>query len=258
LKARIRTTRVPQASSVLTSLLDYDATLRQVARLPIPRLADWSVVYVPHDGDARVGRMVIAHSRATARRQLQTLWQREPLELPRRHPLADCLRTRSPVAFSDCPPDALLSFTWRPADAQVLQTVGMRSLIAVPLIAHGVLLGGMMLVGARVSRRPYADDELQPVIDLAGGYAQAIYNAQLFWEASLAIQVRDELIDAASRGLLELVQGIRRRSALLEQARQVADPAARRRRTNRAAFEIDLILARMQRLLADLQAISES
>jgi GAF domain-containing protein len=258
LNDRTRAARVPHASGILTSSLDYDATLRQVARLPIPGLADWSVVYVPHDGDARVGRMVVAHSRATAQRKLQTLWQREPLELPRQHPLADCLRTRSPLAFSDCPPDALLNFTWRAADAEVLQTVGMRSLMAVPLIAHGVLLGGMMLVGARVNRRPYADHELQPVVELAGGYAHAIYNAQLFWEASLAIQVRDELMDTASRGLLELVQGIRRRSALLAEARQMADPAARRRRTNRAVFEIDLILARMQRLIVELRTAASS
>jgi GAF domain-containing protein len=243
-------------SRALSSSLDYDATLRQVASLPIPRLADWSMVYVPHDGDVRVARLVVAHSRTTAQRRLQALWEREPLELPKHHPLADCLRTRAPVALPICTPSMLENLTWQPSDAQVLMGVGTRSIMAVPLVAHGMLLGGIMLVGSRPTRRPYADSEIDPVVELASSYAQAIYNAQLFWEASLAIQVRDELIGAASLGLLELLSGIRRRAAMLEQAHFAADPATARRRANRSAFEIDLLLARMQRLIGDLRAIS--
>jgi GAF domain-containing protein len=256
LNARTRAPRAPEASRILTSSLDYDSTLREVARLPIPRLADWSVVYVPHDGDARVGRLVVAHSRVSAQQRLQTIWKRQPLDLPRNHPLANCLRTREPVALPDCTADILETLTWRPSDADVLRAVGTRSIVAVPLVAHGVLLGGMMVVNGRSSRRAFTEAQLEPVLNLAGGSAQAIYNAQLFWEASLALQVRDQLISAASQGLLELLGGIRRRTAVLEQDTLLADDPARRRRANRAAFEIDLLLARMQRLVADLRAIS--
>jgi GAF domain-containing protein len=248
--------RLADASRIVASSLDYDETLRMVARLPIPRLADWSMLYIPHDGDALVGRLVVAHPRAMAQRQLDRIWRREPLELPNRHPLADCLRKRSPLALSDCS-GMLESFIWSATDADILQRVGLRSIIAVPLVAHGVLLGGIMLVGARSSRRPYTDEDLERVVELAAGYAQAIYNAQLFWEASLAILVRDELINAVTQALLELVTAIRIRSATLERASLVADPRVARRRVARAAFEIERVVGQMRRLIVDLRAISE-
>lgn len=248
--------RLADASRILTSSLDYDQTLRLVARLPIPRLADWSMLYVPHDGDTLVGRLVVAHLRATTQRQLDRIWRRESLELPNRHPLADCLRTRSPLVVADCS-RILNSLTWSATDAIILQRVGVRSIIAVPLVARGVLLGSMMLVGARSKRPPYGDEALEPVVELAAGYAQAIYNAQLLWEASLAIRVQDELTNAATEALLELVAAIVTRFAVLEQASLVADPLVARQQAERTAFEIELLVAQMQRVIVDLRASSE-
>ena len=58
--ARLWLTQLAQVSS-LTNSLDYDSTLRQIVRLPIPTLADWCMVYVPDDGGPLPARMAVAN-----------------------------------------------------------------------------------------------------------------------------------------------------------------------------------------------------
>src|SRR5438477_1579066 len=49
-----------EASNILASSLDYETTLTSVARLAVPRIADWSNVDVV-DEDGRVRRVALAH-----------------------------------------------------------------------------------------------------------------------------------------------------------------------------------------------------
>src|SRR5689334_12758035 len=86
----------------LTHSLDFDSTLDHVARLPIPGLADWTLVYTPGEGDARTPRLVVAHSNAGKEALLREAWQGHPLMLPREHPVQVCLRSRKPVIRDAC------------------------------------------------------------------------------------------------------------------------------------------------------------
>jgi hypothetical protein len=52
-----RMTLLTGASAILSTVLDFDKMLRQLARLPVPRLAGWCVLDV-HDGD-RLRRFVV-------------------------------------------------------------------------------------------------------------------------------------------------------------------------------------------------------
>src|SRR3954469_17899187 len=42
---------IADAGEVLASSLDYQETLRRVARLAVPNLADWCAVYISADGE---------------------------------------------------------------------------------------------------------------------------------------------------------------------------------------------------------------
>ena len=48
-----------EASAVLASSLDYEATLERVAQLAVPEIADWCTVHILEDGIA--SRLAVAH-----------------------------------------------------------------------------------------------------------------------------------------------------------------------------------------------------
>ena len=51
--AQRRLTFLAEASTLLASSLDYEATLRTVARLAVPQLADFALVHLVEGGDLR-------------------------------------------------------------------------------------------------------------------------------------------------------------------------------------------------------------
>jgi GAF domain-containing protein len=213
-----------QVSGSLTSSLDYDATLRHVVRLPIPTLADWCMVYVPDDGGPLPARLVVAHASPAREALLRKVWQHEWATLPERHPIAESLRWRSPIVLPHCDAAVLERLSGAPEHSALLRKVGIRSMLVLPLAAHGTVVGSLMLVSAQARRRVYDEKLLDLLNELARCYAQAIYNARLFVEARLAVRLRDDLIQAARHELLELVAGMTERHR--ERARILAWPGS--------------------------------
>src|SRR6266550_6533016 len=58
-RARDRMTFLAEASSLLTSSLDSRKTLNKVARLAVPRLADWCSIDILEEGELRA--VTVAH-----------------------------------------------------------------------------------------------------------------------------------------------------------------------------------------------------
>ena len=58
--ARRRTMFLAEASDLLSSSLDYEATLRSVARIAVPDVADWYAVDIV-TGDGGIERLAVAH-----------------------------------------------------------------------------------------------------------------------------------------------------------------------------------------------------
>jgi GAF domain-containing protein len=201
--------QMTRASGALTSSLDYDATLQQVVRLPIPSLADWCMVYIPDDGGALPARVMLAHARPSKEALLRKIWGRAWSILPEQHPIAECLRKRAPTVVGDCDEHILDRLGSLPEHTPILRRVGLRSLLVVPLVAHGTVVGGLLLAASQARRPVYDTEWLEPVSDLARAYAQAIYNARLFVETRLALRLRDELIVNTTHELLELVTAVR-------------------------------------------------
>jgi GAF domain-containing protein len=208
----------------LTRTLDFDATLDEVARLPVPQLGDWCLVYAPGDGDVRPQRLVTAHVDANADILLREMYQRPGLVLPRDHPVQVSLRTRKPVVRESCTALDLELMCANQREVDVFEAVRPRSLLALPMVAHGLMVGAIMLVSS--SRRPRGFNRafMESATAIARCAAQAIYNAQLFLEARLAVRLRDELGSAGTRDLLCLATGLQQRVNSLRC--QLSTPAA--------------------------------
>ncbi|MFL5514861.1 MAG: ATP-binding protein [Gemmatimonadales bacterium] len=186
-----------QASEVLGSSLDYKTTLATVARLAVPRLADWCAVDVMDDG--RLRRLAIAH---TDPARADEVWEmsRRYAELPA-DPVPRAISTGQPQLVPIIPDQLLRAFARDPEHLERLRLFGLRSLLIVPLRARNRVLGAITFVMAE-SGRQYSEADLPLAEDLARRAALAVDNARLYEEAEGALHARKE-----SLALLDTVFG---------------------------------------------------
>jgi PAS domain S-box-containing protein len=186
-----------EASRVLAGSLDYEATLKSMARVAVPYLAHYVVVDVL-DADGRLRRLGAAH----AQPQLEgTLADTPPLSfvpgVP--SPLADVLERAEPTLIREVNDDWIAA---RRRDAEHLGIEALRptSLMLVPLRARGRALGVVAFALAHPSRR-YSLADLAIAEDLAQRAALAADNARLYREAQDASRAKDEFLAVLSHEL---------------------------------------------------------
>jgi serine phosphatase RsbU (regulator of sigma subunit)/PAS domain-containing protein len=164
------------ASKLVSSSLDVDATLERAAWAMVPELADWCTIDVP-DERGRVQRRALA---ADPARHAELDALRGALDLRRDGPdqLGAVLRDGRARLF-DPVEDATLR-AWAADDEAVerLRALGLRSVIAVPLLAGGRPTG-LMTLATDVSARRLGPGELDLAREVAVRAGIAIENARV-------------------------------------------------------------------------------
>jgi PAS domain S-box-containing protein len=227
-RAEDRARFLAEASTILSSSLEHETTLKTLAALAVPRLADWcGVEIVRPDGSSE--QLAVAHV-DPAKVELA-------IELRRRYPqpahapagLPSVLRTGRSEIYSDVSDELVAQGARDPEHLGILRDIGIRSVIIVPMRARGHVVGAITLVSAESGRRFGAAD-LALAEELAARAALAIDNAALYREAQEAISKRDDFLSVASHELrtplttLRLqVDGVLRAAA---RKRLDGDPAA--------------------------------
>jgi GAF domain-containing protein len=239
----------------LTHSLDFDATLEHVAQLPIPVLADWCVVYTPEDGDVRPRRILAAHRDPAQQARLRSAWPSDRVSLPREHPLQISLRSRQPVILEACTTQEITSMCVSPGDLEMLLEVKPRTVVATPMVAHGLVVGALMLVSYSARRPTLSGAYMDAVTALANCSAQAIYNAQLFWEARLAARTRDEVASVGRRELLHLASGLQQRLTTLRSRLSVTESGSSEQ-FDRGLTDIEDLATAIGERLSELRAVA--
>ena len=213
-----------ETSRCLADSLDYEATLRTVAGLALPFLGSWCIVdLVEPDGSIR--RIAIVHPDPHKQELAAGLvkgWppgRDDPLGAPR------AVRTREIEVIPFVPDDMLVSVARDDENLRILRALGIGSVIVVPLIARGHVLGALTLVSAE-SGHQYAPADVELAGDLGARCALAIDNARLHRDArsagALAAQMNQRLVIASIREQ-ELAE---RAQELGDEARALAAEAA--------------------------------
>ncbi|MFL5863881.1 MAG: SpoIIE family protein phosphatase [Solirubrobacteraceae bacterium] len=172
-----------RASEVLASSLDYEQTLRNVAELAVPDVADWCAVdLIDEDGDRRpVG---VAHSDPDRLELAEQLRQYEPVRLDPERGLGKVFRTGNSLLYPQVPDAMLVDAAVDERHLTLLRAVGMRSAALVPMRIGTRSLGAMTLVNAE-SGRVLDRFDLELAEQVAARAAVAIENARLYSERSL-------------------------------------------------------------------------
>jgi PAS domain S-box-containing protein len=210
-RARDRMAFVADAGSVLTSSLDSRKTLNKVARLAVPRLADWCSIDVLEEGELHA--VTLAHAdpdMAERAREWRRRWPPD-LDAPRGAPAV--IRTGRSELYSEVT-DQLLAETARDEEQLAfLRDLGFRSAMIVPLTARGRTFGAITLVSSNPERL-FDDEDLALAEELASRAAQALDNARLYQErAHVARALQQSLLPQQLPRIEWLEVGARYRAA---------------------------------------------
>ncbi len=226
----------------------YPATIQQVVRLAVPQLADWCVLDLV-DSD-RVCRTGLARERLASgsgsNQNSHGTWLLRPGQSSA---LADVIRSGQARLYTDLEPAELSALIAAPGHPCRREQLGCRSALAVPLIAHGRLIGAMTLVSADNPRR-FGPAELSLATELAGRGALAIEHARLYEQLRNTVRHRDRFLAMLAHELRNPLAAI---SSAVELLRQSDDVAAI---LSRAEAVIERQGRHMARLLDDLLDIS--
>ena len=173
-----------ETSRCLAQSLDYESTLRTVAGLALPVLGSWCIVDVV-EADGSMRRIAVVHPDPGKQALAAGLTESWP---PRRDdpigaPMA--IRSRQVEVIPTVDDDMLVGVARDEDNLRILRALGIGSVIVIPLIARGTVLGALTLVSAD-SGRPYAQCDLDLAEDLGTRCAMAIDNARLHGAARSA------------------------------------------------------------------------
>ncbi|TMJ07400.1 MAG: response regulator [Bacillati bacterium ANGP1] len=166
------------ASRILTASLDSEATLKSIARLAVPRLADMCMTFLA-ESDGQVRRVEVVHSDPAKEQRLRKLLERYPFNAVVSEPTATVLRTGQALLVPEISEEWARGLGPHTEELSVARTLGSVSLIIVPLVARGRTLGVIAFLTAE-SNRQYTRDDLALVEELARRAALAIDNARLY------------------------------------------------------------------------------
>ncbi|HJZ48749.1 MAG TPA: PAS domain S-box protein [Roseiflexaceae bacterium] len=188
-----------ETSVLLVNSLDYASTLSGLARLIVPRLADWCAVHILEES-GEIRRLAFMHSNAAKQAMVNERPERYSLDPSARHIVPYVLSTGEPELFPEVT-DALLVEAARDQEhLQTLRALGFTSYMCLPMVARGHILGTITFVTAE-SGRHYDEAALALGEDLASRAAIALDNARLYRDAQDAIRARDRFLSIASHEL---------------------------------------------------------
>ena len=196
-----------QASDILNRSLNYEETLAELARLVVPRLADWCTVEIVDDL-GRLHQLAVAHVDPDKVRLARQLRDKYPPLLDEPAGSYRVLRTGQASLYPEITDEMLIAGARNPEHLAMIRELGLRSAISVPLTVGAVRLGVLTIVSAE-SRRRYDDRDLALATELAHRAAIAVQNARLHRAALHAQQVAEQANRAKSEFLATMSHELR-------------------------------------------------
>lgn len=215
-------------AEILASALDERAMLSAVARLVVPRLGDICLADIVED-DGSVQRVD----------NTLDAWRLAP---------TPALRSGETMLLTDLTQSALTAIAPDPDGHNAIRGAGIRSLVLLPLIGRGRLLGVLTLGITRPDRHVTKAD-LPFLEDVAQRTALGADNARLYQQARQASRARDDTLAAISHDLRNGLNTVLTAVGLLLRS---LPPDDEKRRDRRHVEAIRRSAERMNRVIGDL------
>lgn len=163
---------------VLGTSLDSERTLREIAQLAVPELADWCGVDMPGP-HGEIRPVAIAHADPDKVRLGRELRERYPVDPDGPAGLPAVLRGEASFLMTRVTDSDMAAYAEDDEHLRLLRAVGFRSVMVVPMVAHGVTLGALTFVSAE-SARGFGAADLELAEELGRRAGLAVANARAF------------------------------------------------------------------------------
>jgi signal transduction histidine kinase/CheY-like chemotaxis protein len=248
-----------EASDLLSSSLDFETTLKTLANLAVPKIADWCAIDIAGEDGAVHRRLAVAHTNPEKVQLAKELRERFPPN-PEIDTVSRVIRTGQSEWLADIPPELILNAPVPEDYRRVLLSLNMRSFIVAPLKARDRVFGAVTFVFSD-SDRHFSESDVAFAEELARRAAVSIENARLYTAAQAANRAKDEFLATLSHELrtpMTAVLGWARMMKMgLEQdeVRQAVDAIERS-----ATVQMDLIedILDMSRIMAGKMRIDSA
>lgn len=189
------------ASAELASSLDYESTLRNVAQMAVPDLADWCAIALAQDGVLRT--IAVAHRDPAKVELALEFQQRYPPDPESEHGSYQVLRTGQSFVVPDVTDEMLVASAQSEEHLAMLRELALRSALTVPLRTDDRVFGTISWVNGETGRR-FSADNVPFAEDLGRRAGFAIDNALLHSELR---EVADRLQEAVRPAALPELPG---------------------------------------------------
>jgi len=180
-----------EATTLLSSSLDYETTLASVAGIAVPDLADWCVIdLVSDDGDIR--RVAVVCADPQQQLVAEEIKASYPPQLDRTEGTSKVLREGVHDLVQHVTPEWVDEMAPSGRQRELLRSLNLCSNLLVPLIARGRTIGVLTLATAE-SRRVYGPADVALAEELARRAAIAVDNARLYREVAERAQAAQAL-----------------------------------------------------------------
>lgn len=184
---------IAEAGRILGASLDPTATLRQVADLIVPRVADWCAIDLVAEGGA-LRPLAVAHRDPAKVAFVEELRRRYPPDPDAPVGAAAVARTGEPMSVA-VTPEMLAAAARDERHREVLEGLSISAWMGVPMIAGGRVLGTIAFASSRPDWT-FGDAHLRFAGDLAARAATALDNAHAFQSADRFRRILDAVAEA--------------------------------------------------------------
>ncbi|MBS2026330.1 MAG: PAS domain S-box protein [Deltaproteobacteria bacterium] len=232
-----------EVSALLGSSLDYSRTLEDVASLVVRDFADWCIVKLGTPGTSDLQWKVACGTPAMAAIGMEL----EKVPIRRQWPAFVRMvgNDPHPVLIERVEDSDLEAIAQNSEHLRLLQSLDAASLMDVPLLVRGQLLGALVFISSDPSHAFHQAD-LELAQALAERATLAIENGRLYETAVQASQLRDQVLAVVAHDLRNPL------SVILSQVGALSLKEEPERRRSRSTALIQRSATRMNRLIQDL------
>lgn len=179
-RAERRASFLAEAQAVLSSSLDFELTLRNLAELSVPQVADWCAIDIVR-ADGSLERLTLVHVDPGKQRLAAEIERRYPQPPSTDRGALRAVTTGKSQLIAEIPPELIQDAAHDEEHARLIEKLGLRSAMIVPLVGRDRAIGAITFVSAE-SNLIYDEDDLALAEDLAARAGVAVENARLYSE----------------------------------------------------------------------------
>jgi len=203
--ARQRFAFLAEASELISSSLDFEKTIRQMAELAVPHVADWCSIDILTD-DGSIEQLTVAHVDPRKVEWAYELRRENPIDPNSPTGVPNVIRTGKSEFLPEITDEMLVAAAKSPEHLALMREIGFTSVAIVPIRARGRTHGALTFVTTESGKHLDSAD-LTLAEDLARRVGIAIDNARLYREAQEEIAERKRT-EAALRHSEELNRAV--------------------------------------------------